>query len=88
MRPISFNKCQGTTISKSEESAKLSQKVKDATAISKSEKSAQPFRKVEKRPNCHRSSTMGTALSEYQKQGDMSLICAILLNVTKTDDKR
>jgi hypothetical protein len=97
LRQGSFNKCQGTTFSKGKNSAKLLQKVKDATAISKvqdatgiwkSEKSPQPFRKVKNEANCHRSSTIGTGLSECQKREDMSLICAMSLNITETDDKR
>jgi hypothetical protein len=48
----------------------------------------QPFRKVKNLPNYHRKATMGTTVSEYQKREEMYPICAILLNVTATDEKQ
>jgi hypothetical protein len=45
LRRITFNRYQGTTISKSEKSPKLSQKVKDVTTVWKSERCHNYFEK-------------------------------------------
>jgi hypothetical protein len=48
----------------------------------------QLFRKVENLPKHDRKATMRTTASEYQKREEMSPICPILLNATKTDGKQ